>query len=152
MKWVIKTNNKQITVAEKRIKKDGSEYIKLDPLVGSLFPDTKVITIDGESIVDNIQELEDYTLEFNSDQEIDNMPMSEYVEKNYIDKIEFSKRKSIFANMNSHISKEGDFIEVTRWTNGEGWDITISDEKTISLHETEFEVIKLLIDKLDKDE
>ena len=152
MKWVIKTNNKQITVAEKRIKKDGSEYIKLEPLVGSLFPDTKVITIDGESIVDNIQELEDYTLEFNSDQEIDNMPMSEYVEKNYIDKIEFSKRKSIFANMNSHISKEGDFIEVTRWTNGEGWDITISDEKTISLHETEFEVIKLLIDKLDKDE
>ena len=43
--------------------------------------------------------------------------------------------------------KDHDFIEVTEWSNGEGWDITVSD-KNFSLHFTEYEVLKKLIKKL----
>ena len=40
------------------------------------------------------------------------------------------------------------FIEVTEWTNGEGWDITI-DDKRISLHYTELDAINYLIKHLE---
>ncbi len=60
-------------------------------------------------------------------------------------KIERSKRNSIFVPLQDAWHKEHDFVEVTEWTNGEGWDITISDDKQISLHHTEFAVIKELI-------
>lgn len=26
-----------------------------------------------------------------------------------------------------HLSKDSDFIEITEWSNGEGWDVTIND-------------------------
>lgn len=60
-------------------------------------------------------------------------------------KIERNKRNSIFVPLQDAWHKEHDFIEVTEWTNGEGWDITVSDDKQISLHHTEFAVIKELI-------
>ena len=39
-------------------------------------------------------------------------------------------RKSVMTDLNSycHFAKENDFIEVTQWENGEGWDITIEAE------------------------
>lgn len=39
-----------------------------------------------------------------------------------------TQRKSIFDDLKKycHISKDNDFIEITEWTNGEGWDINIS--------------------------
>lgn len=162
MKFIVEIGNVRTVVAEKIVGANGLEHIELHPLIHSLLGDTKVkfeyrkgdVEDLKESVVRGIKcvdDLKDFAIEFNENQEIENMSTPEYVEKNYIDKIEFSKRKSIFASMNSYISKKGDFIEITEWTNGEGWDITISDEKTISLHETEFEVIKLLIDKLQKD-
>lgn len=40
------------------------------------------------------------------------------------------------------------FIEVTEWTNGEGWDITI-DDKRISLHYTELDAINYLVKHLE---
>ena len=47
--------------------------------------------------------------------------------------------------------KEHDFIEVTEWKSGEGWDIEIytdSGVRHLSLHFTEFAVIKELIELL----
>ncbi len=64
-------------------------------------------------------------------------------------KITISQRKSIFVPLTDAWHKEHDFVEVTEWTNGEGWDITISDDKQISLHFTEFAVLKELIQKLE---
>ena len=68
-------------------------------------------------------------------------------------KIETSNRKSVFCTDlgQYYPNKESDFIEVTEWTNGEGWDITISDNKQFSLHFTEFDIIKQLIEHLENE-
>jgi hypothetical protein len=66
-------------------------------------------------------------------------------------KFETSNRKSVFCTDLGPYHKEHDFIEVTEWTNGEGWDITISDTKQFSLHFTEFDVIKQLIEHLENE-
>lgn len=65
-------------------------------------------------------------------------------------KIQINNRKSIFSSFNDIYHKDYDFCEVTEWTNGEGYDITISDKPVISLHESEFKLIKKLIKKLHK--
>ena len=64
-------------------------------------------------------------------------------------KIEINKRKSAMMSLKDcPWHKEHDFIEVTEWTNGEGWDICISD-KQFSLHFTEYDVLKKIIKKLE---
>jgi hypothetical protein len=63
-------------------------------------------------------------------------------------KIEVKPRNSAFVTMTDAWHKEHDYVEVTDWTNGEGWDIAISDKKIVSLHFTEFEAIKALIEHL----
>ena len=63
-------------------------------------------------------------------------------------KIEQYQRRSAFAPITDAWHKEHDFIEVTEWKNGEGWDIEISTDqgnKHVSLHCTEFAVMKELI-------
>jgi hypothetical protein len=42
---------------------------------------------------------------------------------------ELTQRKSINDNLRKydHLAKENSFIEITEWSNGEGWDITIDD-------------------------
>lgn len=78
------------------------------------------------------------------------------VEGSWIDdpsKIEYYQRKSVFAPMTDAWHKEHDYIEVTEWKNGEGWDIEISTKegnKHVSMHFTEFAVIKELIALLEK--
>ena len=54
-------------------------------------------------------------------------------------------RKSINDNLRKydHLAKENSFIEVTEWSNGEGWDITI-DNKIFSLTEGELDAINYL--------
>lgn len=49
--------------------------------------------------------------------------------------MEFKKRKSVSEKLNKFdaLAKDEDFIEVTEWANGEGNDITINDNKFISL-------------------
>ena len=65
-------------------------------------------------------------------------------------KIETYKRKSAMASLKDcPWHKDHNFIEVTEWANGEGWDIIISD-KNFSLHFTEWDALKKLIKKLDK--
>ena len=72
-------------------------------------------------------------------------------EENWIvdkSKIEQYQRRSAFAPITDAWHKEHDFIEVTEWKNGEGWDIEISTDqgnKHVSLHCTEFAVMKELI-------
>lgn len=62
--------------------------------------------------------------------------------------IEMSSRQTAFVRLKDAWHKEHDYVEVTDWTNGEGWDIAISDKKIVSLHFTEFEAIKALIEHL----
>lgn len=42
---------------------------------------------------------------------------------------ELTQRKSINDNLRKYdyLAKENSFIEITEWSNGEGWDITIDD-------------------------
>ena len=64
--------------------------------------------------------------------------------------MEINDRKSIFDDLKkySHLAKEDDFIEVTEWTNGEGWDITIND-KHFSLTFGELDAINYLVKALE---
>jgi hypothetical protein len=66
-----------------------------------------------------------------------------------LSKIEMRQRKSAFVTLDDAWHKEHDFVEVTEWSNGEGWDVVISDKKQFSLHFTEFAVLKGLIARLE---
>ena len=66
-------------------------------------------------------------------------------------KIEVSKRRSLFAELKPycHHSGENDYMEVTEWSNGEGYDIMIDRKggygKIISLTHGEWELMQVLI-------
>lgn len=64
--------------------------------------------------------------------------------------MESNKRKSVHDDLNiyDYLAKKDDFIEVTEWTNGEGWDITIND-RIISLTEGQLNAINYLTKHLD---
>lgn len=63
--------------------------------------------------------------------------------------MEFNKRKTVFDNLNKYdyICDKDDFIEVTEWTNGEGYDISFKN-RTIQLTTGELDAIKYLVDSL----
>lgn len=65
--------------------------------------------------------------------------------------METIQRKAINDNLNKYcyMAKESDFIEVTEWTNGEGYDIQIKDNTIISLTHGELEAINYLIKALE---
>lgn len=61
-----------------------------------------------------------------------------------------NNRKSIFEDLKkfSIFAKEGDFIEVTEWTNGEGVDISLGSSqgtRNISLTWDELDAINYLV-------
>ena len=62
-------------------------------------------------------------------------------------------KKSVSDKLKTYdiLAKESDFIEVTEWSNGEGWDISIND-RIISLTYGQLEAIKYLIKVLDYEE
>ena len=64
--------------------------------------------------------------------------------------MKFASRKSVHDDLNKYcvLAKDTDFIEVTEWTNGEGWDITINDN-VISLTWGQLEAINYLVKALD---
>jgi hypothetical protein len=68
------------------------------------------------------------------------------------EKIESYTRKSVFVELKEfcHLSKEGSFIEMTEWKNGEGVDIVIASfqDRTIPLTWGELQAIKKLTNKL----
>ena len=55
-------------------------------------------------------------------------------------------RKSAFSELNDYcrFSKDGSFMEVTEWANGEGWDVTI-DARSFTLTHGEFELLNILV-------
>ena len=64
--------------------------------------------------------------------------------------MEFNSRKSVNDKLKryDYLAKDEDFIEITEWTNGEGYDITIND-KTISLTEGQLNAIDYLVKSLE---
>lgn len=65
--------------------------------------------------------------------------------------MEVRQRKSISDSLQKYscFAKDNDFIEVTEWSNGEGWDIQINDTKIISLCYGELEAINYLVKALE---
>ena len=65
--------------------------------------------------------------------------------------METNKRKAISDKLNKYctLANENDFIEVTEWTNGEGWDITLNGKPVISLTYGELEAINFLTKAID---
>ena len=61
--------------------------------------------------------------------------------------MEVYQRKAKFTELRKydHLAKEHDFIEVCEWHNGEGFDVTLSDNKSISLTWGEFEALTALV-------
>ncbi len=75
-------------------------------------------------------------------------------------KIELSKRPAAMVNLEDWCTMaatrkgKGDFLEVTEWTNGEGYDIHISDsegEKTFTLTWGQFEAMKKCIKAIENE-
>ena len=49
-----------------------------------------------------------------------------------------------------HLADKHDFIEVTEWKNGEGYDIALSDDQIVSITIGQFDAIKKLIKLFNK--
>lgn len=68
--------------------------------------------------------------------------------------MEYTKRKSVNDKLSEYmvgynLSVSNDFIELTEWANGEGFDISIGDSRHFSLHRDEIEAIVHLRNCLD---
>ncbi len=65
--------------------------------------------------------------------------------------MEIKNRRCIIEDLNKFdiMAKKDDFIEVCEWTNGEGFDISITDKKIISLTRGELDAIDFLTKTLD---
>ena len=66
--------------------------------------------------------------------------------------MEINDRKSVHDDLRKYdyLAKEDAFIEITEWTNGEGWDISI-DDKIFTLTTGQLEAINYLTKTLDYD-
>ena len=64
-------------------------------------------------------------------------------------KTETYNRKTVFMELKQidYLAKEGSFMELTAWTNGEGFDCTI-DDKNMQFTFDQFRAMKLLVKKL----
>ena len=64
--------------------------------------------------------------------------------------MKINERKSVSDELKKydHLAKNTDFIEVTEWTNGEGWDIWLND-RLMSLTYGQLEAINYLVKTLD---
>lgn len=67
--------------------------------------------------------------------------------------MDINKRNSIHDKLcvYDYLAEKSSFIEVTEWTNGEGWDITI-DDKHFSLTDGQLKAINYLTQSLDYDQ
>ena len=65
-------------------------------------------------------------------------------------KIEVSKRRAVFAELKGycHLSSDNDYMEVTEWSNGEGYDVCIdrkSGSEKFSLTHGEWVLMQVLM-------
>ena len=65
--------------------------------------------------------------------------------------MEFNSRKAVNDKLKKYdyLAKDEDYIEIVEWTNGEGYDITINDDKIISLTEGQINAINYLVKSLE---
>lgn len=65
--------------------------------------------------------------------------------------MEFNSRKSVNDKLKKYdyLAKDEDYIEIVEWTNGEGYDITINDDKIISLTGGQIDAINYLVKSLE---
>lgn len=65
--------------------------------------------------------------------------------------MEVYNKKSVSDKLNkyTHLAKESDYIEISEWKNGEGWDIDINEKKHFSLTCGELDAINYLTRALD---
>lgn len=65
--------------------------------------------------------------------------------------MEIKNRRCIIEDLNKFdiMTNKDDFIEVCEWANGEGFDISITDKKIISLTRGELDAIDFLTKALD---
>jgi hypothetical protein len=145
------TSSAHTTIEVARISSDSCEVIgKAFELLPNDMP---VFTVDTDANgIMTIGDIRKFIKSLEDDAE-DSLSDAEYAKKHYMGKVDVGTRKSIFAELTTAWHKEHDFIEITQWTNGEGYDINVSTslgEKHISLHETEFAVIQYLISELEK--
>ena len=70
-----------------------------------------------------------------------------------LNSLKIENRKSISAPMKKFwsLANENDFITVTEWSNGEGWDFCLNDKPVISLHCSEIDAMNYLIKTLEYD-
>lgn len=63
--------------------------------------------------------------------------------------MEIHERKAVSDELKKydHLAKDSDFIEVTEWVNGEGWDICLNN-RLISLTYGQLEAIKYLVEEI----
>lgn len=71
-----------------------------------------------------------------------------------MESVKVEKRNSVFEDLRKFdpSAKEHDYIEVTEWTNGEGWDISICNRgvpRHMQLHYDELDAINFLTRYLD---
>ena len=68
-----------------------------------------------------------------------------------MEKCEIYNKKSVMDNLKKYdyLAKDDDYIEVTVWKNGEGYDISMKDGVLFSLTIGQLEAIKYLTKKLD---
>lgn len=64
--------------------------------------------------------------------------------------IEVKRVKTITTDLNTfdYLAKEGDYVSITEWENGEGWDVAFND-RMIHLSSGELEAINYLTKKMD---
>ena len=69
-------------------------------------------------------------------------------------KIQESNRRSVFSELKpfDHFAGEHDYIEVTEWTNGEGFDVEVSGKLPTRFQLTygEYKLLKILVKKIDQ--
>lgn len=129
----------------------GAEMWFTDPMAELLPDETKVVPLDNSA--QGIHTIGDIRAHIEKQRKAEQglEAAEETLHEEWIDskKIQLNKRSTAFVNLTDAWHKKHDFVEVTAWTNGEGWDIAISDKKMVSLHFTEYEAIKALIDALE---
>ena len=65
--------------------------------------------------------------------------------------IEIKNRKSVSGRLMDfcYLANKHDFVEVTEWSNGDGFDITLNDTQFMMTH-GQLKAIKTLVKKLNK--
>lgn len=65
--------------------------------------------------------------------------------------MKIGSKKSIYDDLQKYdyLKDKSSFIEITEWTNGEGWDILVDEKKAFNLTYGELEAIKYLTKVLD---